>query len=148
MSDIISSLQSSVSVILRVLKILETSHRVAHRDLNFLAADIHSLRFIVQNPGCMSGELAAHLDVVATTATSIVDRLVRRGLVRRERPETNRRTVALSLTEDGTEAFARISAEERETMRLLLDALPEADRDGFAKAMATIATGISTPTVL
>lgn len=139
----ISGLQASVATILRVMKITETSFRVAHRELNFLPPELQSMRFIAEHPGCRSGEVAAHLGVVPTTATSIVDRLVKRGLVSRTRPESDRRSVSLTLTKDGQEAFARIDAEEKETMRVMLDALPEADRDGFVRAMAQIAEHVS-----
>ncbi|MFQ6550386.1 MarR family winged helix-turn-helix transcriptional regulator [Aestuariibius sp. 2305UL40-4] len=139
----VSGLQASVATILRVMKITETSFRVAHRELNFSPPDLQSLRFIAQNPGCRSGELAAYLGVVPTTATSVVDRLVKRGLVSRTRPESDRRSVALTLTEDGREAFARIDAEEKQTMRVMLDALPDADREGFVRAMAQIAEHVS-----
>ncbi|GFE64805.1 MarR family winged helix-turn-helix transcriptional regulator [Litoreibacter roseus] len=146
MTDIVSDLQTSVSTIMRVLKVAETSHQVAHKELNFQPSDIQSLRFISQNPGCMSAELANHLAIVPTTATSIVDRLVRRGLVLRERPETNRRAVALSLSEQGQFAWTQIDAEEKETMKLMLSALPEEDREQFVRSMTTIAHRVSRQT--
>jgi len=80
---------------------------------------------------------------VPTTASSIVDRLVDRGFVGRERPASNRRAVALHLTDDGRLAFGRVEAEELATMRIMLDALPDTDRARFVSDMSRIAQHIS-----
>lgn len=143
MSDQTKTLQQAVTTILRALKIAETQVQVAHRELSFMPADIQTLRYLSQNNGCKLSDLAGHLGVVPTTASSIVDRLVERGFVGRERPASNRRAVALHLTEDGSVAFGRIEAEEMATMRIMLDALPEADRTGFVEAMTRIAAHVA-----
>jgi DNA-binding MarR family transcriptional regulator len=137
--DLDATLQSAVGRILRVLKITETRLRVAHRELAFGPSDIQTLRFLSGSPGAMLTEVAAHLGVAPTTAASVVDRLVRRSLVARVRPEANRRVVALDLTDLGRDAQARIDAEERETMRAMLGALPEAERAVFVGAVTRIA---------
>ncbi|MEO1363935.1 MAG: hypothetical protein AAFU86_09190, partial [Pseudomonadota bacterium] len=59
--------------------------------------------------------------------------------LRRDRPETNRRAIALALTEAGQIAFARLESEELDTMKTMLDALPEADRAPFVTSMTRIA---------
>ncbi len=139
MKDDVLALHAAVTTIMRALKIAEKDVQVAHRELNFVAADIQTLRFIAANPGCKLSDLAAHLGVVPTTASSVVDRLVDRGFVSRERPETNRRSIALSLTAAGQEAFALIDEEEKATMRIMLEALPEQDRASFIRSMSLIA---------
>ncbi|MEM8837898.1 MAG: MarR family transcriptional regulator [Pseudomonadota bacterium] len=145
MTDDVLSLHAAVTSIMRALKIAEKHIQVAHRELNFVTADIETMRFVANNPGCKLSDLADYLDAVPTTASSIVDRLVERGFVLRERPETNRRSVALSLTSAGSEAFTLIDAEEKATMRLMLDALPEDDRAAFVRSMTRIAKSVSSP---
>ena len=88
-------------------------------------------------------DLANHLGVVLITASSSFDRLVERGFVRRERPENNRRSIALRMTKEGQNAFALIDAEEKQTMKIMLDALPEEDRAQFVKSMTHIAKSVS-----
>lgn len=143
MTQQIKDLQQAVTTIMRTLKIAETELQIAHRQLSFLPVDIQSLRFIGEYPDCRLADLASFLGVVATTASSVVDRLVDRGFVVRRRPETDRRSLALSLTEDGKDAFARIEAEERATMKLMLDALPEGERDTFVRHMSQIASRVT-----
>ena len=144
MTDSVIALQRSIATVVRVLKIMEPEVPTAHGTLKLNPADIQSLRFIAEHPACMSSTLAAYLGVVPTTATSVVDRLVKRGFVCRTRPEDNRRAVALSLTQEGAAAFERIDAEERATSGRMLDALAAEEREHFVEAMAKIAAALST----
>ena len=143
MKEQIESLQKAVPLLMQALKIAEKNVQVAHRELNFVAADIATLRYLTDHPDCMLSDLANHLGVVPTTASSVVDRLVERGFVTRERPETNRRSIALRMTDEGQHAFALIDAEEKQTMKTMLDALPEEDRAQFVKSMTHIAATVS-----
>ena len=143
MKEQVQSLHKAVTVLMRALKIAEKNVQVAHRELNFVAVDIETLRFLTNHPDCMLSDLAKHLDVVPTTASSVIDRLVERGFVSRERPETNRRSVALGMTREGQHAFALIDAEEKATMQIMLEALPEEDRAQFVKSMTHIANRVS-----
>ncbi|MEL7538151.1 MAG: MarR family transcriptional regulator [Pseudomonadota bacterium] len=137
--DDIDKLHFAVITLLRALKIAETTLRTEHRELNLQAADIQTLRFVAGNPECMLSDLANHLGVVPTTASSIADRLEDRGLLARQRPKTNRRAVALTLTDDGRNASAAIEREELATMQVMLEALPKSERKRFVAAMTTIA---------
>ena len=143
MQEEIEGLHRAVTALMQALKIAEKNVQVAHRELNFVAADIATLRYLTDHPDCMLSDLANHLGVVPTTASSVVDRLVERGFVTRERPETNRRSIALRMTDEGQHAFALIDAEEKQTMKTMLDALPEEDRAQFVKSMTHIAATVS-----
>jgi DNA-binding MarR family transcriptional regulator len=143
MSNQTRDLQKAVTTILRALKIAETEIRVAHKELNFQAVEIQTLRYLSEHPSCRLSELGSFLGIVPTTASSVVDRLVERDLVERRRPETDRRSIALSLTADGREAFGRLEAEEMVTMQVMLDALPEDERETFVRQMTRIADKVS-----
>ncbi len=143
MSDPARQLQSAISTIVRIQKILEPSVETAHGALKLAPSDIQTMRFIAGHPGCMSGSVATFLGVVPTTMTSIVDRLVKRGFVSRARPESNRRAVSLNLTEEGAAAFARLEAEELASSRFMLEALPEEERAAFVRSMTRIADALT-----
>ena len=64
-------------------------------------------------PGTPAGAVAAQLKVRPSTATGIVDRLVRQSLVRRERDELDRRRVRISLTDKGREVITELAARNR-----------------------------------
>lgn len=58
-----------------------------------------------------AGELARRLGCDKSNITGMVDRLERRGLLRREPDPTDRRVTKATLTEDGTTLAASIRAE-------------------------------------
>lgn len=85
-------------------------------------------------------ELAAHLDVAASTAKRMVDRLATTGLVTREvRPE-NRRETLLSLTPAGRRAVRTVTARRRRDLRAVVALIPADQRADLARAMAAFAT--------
>lgn len=61
---------------------------------------------IEQNPGIRQGQCAEGLGLDATTFGRYVDRLTRHGMVQRHVPEHDRRSVTLSLTDQGMQLLA------------------------------------------
>lgn len=139
MTDRAQSLAHSISTIVRALKVTEATVQTAHGELKASPSDLFALRFIDEHPDCMSSALAQDLGVAATTATSIVDRLVARGFVQRRRIEENRRVVSLSLTAEGREAVARINAEDLEKSEFMLSVMTEAEQEVVVEVMARVA---------
>ncbi|HZG58257.1 MarR family transcriptional regulator [Paenibacillus sp.] len=86
------------------------------------------------------GQLAAHLDVRASTMSQMLDRLERSGFVARTQDAADARVKLVTLTEAGratigrtenvwrnalSEPFRRLTAEERETLTQLMKKLSE-----------------------
>jgi DNA-binding MarR family transcriptional regulator len=65
----------------------------------------HVLSLLNREPGSSLSHVARHLGVTRSTASVIVDRLVRRKLVRRTEHPQERRCVVLSLTATGRQHF-------------------------------------------
>jgi DNA-binding MarR family transcriptional regulator len=96
--------------------------------------------------GKRMGPLAEEAYQSAASMTGIVDRLLERGLVERQRNPKDRRSVVVRLTENGRELVAfekqsreqdarlfllSLSAEDRERIRAILERLVEAAESGF-----------------
>ncbi len=78
------------------------------------------------------------LAVPTTTLSSATDRLVKRGLLKRERIEADRRAVALTLSEDGA-AYAQAQIEAyRKMYVLMLSRLAPDERDQFIAMISKI----------
>ena len=84
--------------------------------------------------------LAGALDVAASTAMRMVDRLVAAGLVTRTVPAENRRETHLSLTPAGAGTVEQVTARRRRDLASVLAFVPLAERDNLAVAMAAFAT--------
>ena len=77
------------------------------------------------------GDLADKLDVSVASATGIVDRMERRGLVERGRGAGDRRVIMVSLTPTGSVVFGDMRAQRRERLAGLIERLTDAERAGF-----------------
>jgi DNA-binding MarR family transcriptional regulator len=70
------------------------------RLLDLGPSDLRCLDWLVDGPKT-AGQLSTATGLRPAATTALVDRLARRGLVRRRRSETDRRTVLVEMTEQG-----------------------------------------------
>lgn len=103
------------------------------------ALDIQALLFINDHPACSLGDVARELQVAPTTMSSSADRLVRRGMIERHRPEANRRMVELTLTPQGDGAVAGYMAGYRDACGAMLEPLDPNERADFIRLAMKIA---------
>ena len=82
--------------------------------------------------------LADELDVSVASATGIVDRMERRGLVQRRHATDDRRVVAVHLTEQSAGVFRDIAARRREHLARMLGELTEEELAGFLRGIRAI----------
>lgn len=84
-------------------------------------------------------DLAAALDVTPSTATRMCDRLVAKSLVARDRSDTDRRTVTVSLSATGRELVGAVTARRRAELRTLLDRMPRERRAAVVDGLRSFA---------
>ncbi len=84
------------------------------------------------------GRLADVLDVSVASATGIVDRMEKRGLVERMRSEEDRRVVLVRATDAGLGVFDEMARRRREGLTGLLDALSEDEMRGFLAGLRAL----------
>ena len=120
----------------RRFKVAEAA-AVTQNSLNPL--DIQALLFIDEHPECNLGDVARHLQVALTTMSSSADRLVRREMIERQRPEANRRSVALRITDKGQQVVAGYIDGYRASCKAMLRALNTVDQTEFLRITQQIA---------
>ncbi|HVV77815.1 MAG TPA: MarR family transcriptional regulator [Mycobacteriales bacterium] len=84
--------------------------------------------------------LAAELDVNASTAMRVIDRLVAAGLVSRRENPASRREVVLSLTPVGEQLVADVVAKRRGEMAVLLGSISVTDQAAMVAALRSFTT--------
>ena len=84
--------------------------------------------------------LADELQVNASTAMRMVDRLVGVGLVNRQENPATRREVVLSLSPTGEQIFEKVMEKRREWVRDIVMKMPSGDRKTLVKALTSFAT--------
>jgi len=97
---------------------------------------LRALGLVHRRPGASLTDVAAHLGVTPATTSVLVDRLVRRGLLRRDTHPEERRRISLSLTPAGDRHLRAARTATRQRLAEVLEALPASDR-------TTISAGVS-----
>ena len=132
----IAQLTSILERFTRRFKVAEAA-ATAGNALNPL--DSQALLFVSEHPGCGLGDVARELGVVPTTMSSSMDRLVRKAMVERRRPDDNRRAVALTVTAKGQEAIEVQKATYQKGYVAMLRSLDPVERDELLRLMEKIA---------
>ncbi|WP_435416849.1 MarR family winged helix-turn-helix transcriptional regulator [Parerythrobacter aurantius] len=133
----------SLRVLIRAFMIDEQRLASPCGGIHYNGPDFQSLHFISDNRGCRASDVAAFLGLSATTMQSVIDRLVRRGLVERHRSTTDRRAVSLALSEAGQTARSIILAQDSANCSLMLSALGGEERELFVEQLRRIAQRVT-----
>ena len=99
-------------------------------------AQLGVMQEIWEQPGLRMGELAARMSIHQTTASNLVEALVKKSQVRKVRDQPDQRVVSLSLTEQGQ---AVLAAAPQPARGLLPGALARLD----AASLAQLNTGLA-----
>jgi len=91
------------------------------------------------------GEIAARLEVVPRSATTLIDSLETTKLVKRQADPEDRRSVRVGLTADGAALMRRVSSMRRESAAALFRRLTSAQREQLLELL-TVLTERDQPT--
>lgn len=100
--------------------------------------DKQVLFYVARNPNCGPTDAARFIGVANTTVSSATDRLAKRDLLERHRPEADRRSVALRLTAAGQQRVNMMSAMYGDLHRRMLEPLSAVERQQLIAMMAKI----------
>ena len=103
-----------------------------------------SALYIIEHEPTTPGQLARRLMVTPAVVTGLIDRLERRGFVRRESESDDRRRIHLELTEAGREAGASVRHELAGYFSSALGALDDQERDQLSAGLDVLVKVIST----
>jgi DNA-binding MarR family transcriptional regulator len=84
-------------------------------------------------------DLAGFLDVTASTATRMCDRLARKGLIRRQRLSNDRRSVRVSISAAGRELVAAVTRRRRQEVQAIVDGMSAPQREQLVATLRMFA---------
>jgi DNA-binding MarR family transcriptional regulator len=96
------------------------------------------LTFLSRTPGAPLSSVAEHLGVARSTASAIIDRLVRRKLVTRKAHPEERRSVVLTLTPVGAQHLQHVREAACAQMAKVLAGLSAADLRRLTEGLALL----------
>lgn len=85
--------------------------------------------------GITLGKLSSSLKVATSSASEMVDRLERAGLVERKPAGNDRRTVTLAITPAGQDLLCRFQKGVLNNYRLVMERLARGERERLVRAM-------------
>jgi len=88
-------------------------------------------------------ELASHLCLKISTVTRLVDGLVKKSLVRRQKDSEDRRVVRAELTETGRKTHDKITEDLLARQEKILLSMPEGVREEVVRAICTLVQKVS-----
>ncbi len=93
---------------------------------------------VYQHPGENQNTLAERIAIDRNSFAEMVNRIVARGLVRRERSEADARAYELHITEEGLRLIEQVMARDAEVEALIIAPIPEELRPVFIKCLKTM----------
>lgn len=122
---------------MEALKKLRIVIRAAQRHSNWIekqcgvsGAQLWVMQELYETPGARVGEIADKLEIHQTTASNLLDALVKRGLIVKERDREDQRVVHLVLSKEGTAVLEKAPKPAR---GLMPEALRKMDENGLAE---------------
>lgn len=117
---------------------LHTGRLDVWEGLDLTTAQIKTLVLLQRSGPLRMGVIALHLDRALSGTTTVVDRLVDRGMVERISDPGDRRVVLCQLTADGEDAIAEFWGIGRERIQLAANQLSLEDLENVVRGLETI----------
>ncbi|MEA4963079.1 MarR family winged helix-turn-helix transcriptional regulator [Lutispora sp.] len=140
-------LEDIVDLLIENLKKLFFPEEWIELDLKFSKFEIFAMLLLYKSSEVTMTELVEYINVPMSTATGIVDRLVKKGYIARERSEADRRIVVLKLTEEGSNLVKNLKDLICKYLNMILQDLTEEEKQSMAhiamKIMNKLQKGLS-----
>ncbi len=104
---------------------------------------LHLLKNIVADTALTQQQLCTLVHKSAANVTRILDRLERKGCIRREKNPADRRSSLLVLTAHGRELIAEVTMVLESFSKQLTKGIPQQEQDLFSKLLYTIQDNLS-----
>jgi DNA-binding MarR family transcriptional regulator len=100
-----SRAESSLIALRRILRATEENMRLLARATGLTTPQIMVLQIVEDAGEATPKQIATRAGIAPATATALIEKLVQRGYVRRQRGQTDRRQFWVSLTSEGAQAL-------------------------------------------
>lgn len=97
------------------------------------SAQLWAMWVLSRNPGIRVSDLAKAMSIHHSTASNLLDKLARKGLIKRERVSEDQRVVTLNLTQEGLESIERAPSPAQGILQHALFRLPKDTLQSLAK---------------
>lgn len=103
---------------------------------------VHVLGLLSCSQSMTMKQLADRLKITAPSATSLVEKLVKLGLIERERDPKNRRSVLVRISKKGKTSYDNKISESRKAMASVLSALSQDDQKEYLRILTILSESL------
>jgi DNA-binding MarR family transcriptional regulator len=140
------SIEDKIVIALRrISQAIDVWSRQLWQDYGLTSPQLGVLREILAGKNVSPGALAAALHLSQPTVTGILGRLEQRGLVRRERSTTDRRSILVVASDEGRQLAERAPALLRDRFRQELAALETSQQREILNMLERVAAMLQAP---
>ncbi|MHB8779853.1 MAG: MarR family winged helix-turn-helix transcriptional regulator [Candidatus Geothermincolia bacterium] len=129
---------SAVMIIMSILRNLKHSGSEVMMDVELSYPQSMILFVLLEKTTATVSELSQQMKITPSVVSRMVDRLVDKDMVERNRDEADRRVVYVSLAPKGREFLERIAEYHADKVRDLWASVKEEDRQTFIKLLGLI----------
>ncbi len=133
-----------MDVLIENIKTLFFPEKWIELDLKFSKSEIFTMLYLDKRKESTMTELVEYINTPMSTATGIVDRLVKNGYVFRDRSEEDRRIVILRLTEEGSQLITSLKDLLSRYLSMIIDDLTEEEKQFMTKIALKIMNNLQT----
>lgn len=129
-------------LLLRLVRAIQSGMQSIDASQGLSGSQLWALWQISARPGLRVAELAEALHIQPSTASNLLDKLERRGLVRRERRDADSRVVRLFLTESAVDVVKGIPGPMQGRLRQALRDISPPLLDGLRQGLTSVLDAI------
>lgn len=111
-------------------------------DISLSKPELLTLESVSKQKELTMSKLAKNLDIGFSTATSIIDRLIEKKLVARERNHGDRRVVKVFLSKEGEKIVSSYQEQKKISFKKMIEVLTEDEQESFVLVLEKIANRI------
>ena len=108
-------------------------------DISLSKPELLTLESVSKQKELTMSKLAKNLDIGFSTATSIIDRLIEKKLVARERNHGDRRVVKVFLSKEGEKIVSSYQEQKKISFKKMIEVLTEDEQESFVLVLEKIA---------
>ena len=107
-------------------------------DLSFSKSELFTMMLVDRHGEITMSQIADYINVPMSTATGVVERLVKNGYLERDRSYSDRRVVVIELTDNGKKVIEGLKSTMLSYIQLIYDALTDEERLLLGKVFVKI----------
>lgn len=129
----------SLVALRRILRATDRYARDLAKAAGLTAAQFRVLQVVAERGFCTAKDIAQRMRISQATVTSLVDKLVRQGMVTRQRSETDRRQTNIVITDLGRETIKKAPDALQQRYVRKFEALEDWEQASLISALERVA---------